>query len=107
MYRKNQKLNLAQTVASPVLTGVDDKYVWTGLPKSENITHYMIPDEKQRNEFIRKVKDVENSVQRYKNATRGVNSVLMVKATVAEDPNEIEAHILKVFREIKTVLNNP
>lgn len=107
MYRKNQKLNLAQTVASPVLTGVDDKYVWTGLPKSENITHYMIPDEKQRNEFIRKVKDVENSVQRYKNATRGVNSVLMVKATVAEDPNEIEAHILKVCREIKTVLNNP
>lgn len=107
MYRKNQKLNLAQAVASPVLTGVDDKYVWTGLPKSENITHYMIPDEKQRNEFIRKVKDVENSVQRYKNATRGVNSVLMVKATVAEDPNEIEAHILKVCREIKTVLNNP
>lgn len=106
MDRKNQKLNLAQAVASPVLTGNNDKFTWTGLPKSEDIDYHMIPDEKMRIEFVRKVRDVENSIRRYKNATRPVNSVLMVNAN-QDDPNKIETHILKVCREIKNILNNP
>ena len=42
MDKKTPKLNMSYVVASPVLTGKNDKYVWTGFPKSENITFHMI-----------------------------------------------------------------
>ena len=106
MDKKSQRLNLAQAVASPVLTGNNDKYTWTGLPKAENITHHMIPDEKMRTDFIRKVRNVENSINKYKNAIRPTSSVLMVNAS-QDDPSQIEKHILNVCREIKGILNDP
>ena len=105
MDKKKQRLNLAEAVASPVLTGKNDKYVWTGLPKSENINFHLIPDEKLRNEFIKKVKDVEISVARYKNSIRPQNSILKVNTLDADNPKQIEAHILSVCTEIKNILN--
>lgn len=105
MERKVQRINVAQVIASPVLTGTNDKYTWTGIVKSENITKHIIPDDKHREAFIRKVKDVEQSILKYKSILRTSNSVLQIKPD--ETPEEIEQHILTVCREIKAVLNNP
>ena len=105
MERKVQRVNMAQVVASPVLTGTNDQYTWTGIVRSDRIDKHIIADDKQREAFIKKVRDVESSVLRYKNIFRGTNSILQVKSE--ESLEDIEKHILEVCREIKAVINNP
>lgn len=105
MERKVQRINVAQVIASPVLTGTNDQYIWTGIVKSDKIDKHIIPDEKQREAFIKKVKDVEQSILKYKSIIRTANSVLQVRPE--ESADEVEKHILEVCREIKAVLNNP
>ena len=92
MERKSERISLAQVVASPVLTGTNDKYVWTGLVKSEKIDSNMIPDDKSREFFIKKVRDVEQSVARYKNVLRGTNRILQLKSE--ETTQDVEQYIL-------------
>lgn len=105
MEKKVRRVNISQVVASPVLTGTNDKYMWTGIVKSDKITRYLIPDDKKRAAFVKKVKDVEDSVLRYKSIFRGTNSILEVKRD--ESLQDIEDHIFNVCKEIKAVLNNP
>lgn len=105
MERKVPQINISKAVASPVLTGRDDNYMWTGLVRSDKITKHMIHDDEQREKFISKVRDVELSVLKYRSSFRASNSVLQVKP--GELDTETENHILKVCREIKTILNNP
>ena len=105
MERKVQRINVAQVIASPVLTGTNDQYICTGIVKSDKIDKHIIPDEKQREAFIKKVKDVEQSILKYKSIIRTANSVLQVRPE--ESADEVEKHILEVCREIKAVLNNP
>lgn len=105
MERKVQRINVAQVIASPVLTGTNDKYMWTGIVKSDKIDKHIIPDEKQREAFIKKVRDVEQSVIKYRNILRSANSVLQIRPE--ESADEVEKHILAVCKEIKAVLNNP
>ena len=105
MERKVQRVNLGQVIASPVLTGTNDQYIWTGIVRSDRIDKHIIQDDRQREAFIKKVKDVEQSVLRYKSALRGTNNVLQVKSD--ETPEDIEKHILEVCRGIKAIINNP
>lgn len=105
MERKVQRINVAQVIASPVLTGTNDQYIWTGIVKSDKINKHIIPDDKQREAFIKKVREVEQSILKYKSIIRTANSVLQIRPE--ESADEVERHILEVCREIKAFLNNP
>lgn len=105
MERKVQRINVAQVIASPVLTGTNDQYIWTGIVKSDKINKHIIPDDKQREVFIKKVREVEQSILKYKSIIRTANSVLQLRS--GESADEVERHILEVCREIKAFLNNP
>ena len=105
MERKNQRVNLGQVIAIPVLEGKNDKYMWTGLVKADKITNHMIRNDREREAFIKKVRDVEQSVAKYRSLKRTANSVLTVKP--GESLAELEKHISKVCGEIINVINNP
>ena len=58
MERKVQRINIGQVIASPVLTGNNDQYMWTGIVRSDEIDKHIIPDDRQRETFVRKVRKV-------------------------------------------------
>ena len=45
-----KRIDMKQVVASPVLTGNDTKFVWTGVVQSKNIKdlEYIVPDPKKK-----------------------------------------------------------
>ena len=105
MERKGQRINIGLVIASPVLTGNNDQFMWTGIVKSNKIDKHMIPDDSQREAFIRKVKDIEQDVIKYRAIFRSANSVLKIKS---DEPLEnIERRILAECKEIKSIINNP
>ncbi len=45
---KNLVVNLSNVVATPVLTGKNENYMWTGVVKSNNINSNIIQDNQKR-----------------------------------------------------------
>ena len=103
---KENVVDLRQVVAAPVLTGRNDKYIWTGVVKSNKLGNHMFRDEKSKQYFIRLARDLEESILRYKSTIKQRKNVLEVNHQVS-DPMAIETHILKVCNDIKVVLNDP
>lgn len=54
MERKVQRINIGKVIASPVLTGNNDQYMWTGIVRSDEINKHIIPDDKQKRSFCKK-----------------------------------------------------
>lgn len=105
MERKVQRINIGQVIASPVLTGNNDQYMWTGIVRSDEIDKHIIPDAKQRELFVKKVKEIEQNVLKYRGIFRTSNSVLKIKED--ESLEVIERRILEACTEIKSIINNP
>ena len=105
MERKVQRINIGQVIASPVLTGNNDKYMWTGIVRSDEIDKHIIPDDRQREAFVKKVREVEQAVLKYRGIFRTANSVLKVKPD--ESLDLLEKQILEACREIKAIINKP
>ncbi len=105
MERKVQRINIGQVIASPVLTGTNDQYMWTGIVRSDEIDKHIIPDDRQREIFVKKVKEIEQKVLKYRGIFRTSNSVLKIKTD--ESLENIERDILEACREIKSIINKP
>lgn len=105
MEKKVQRINIGQVIASPVLTGNNDQYMWTGIVRSDKIDKHIIPDDRQRAGFIKKVKEIEHMVLNYRGSFRTSNSVLKIKP---EEPLDVlEKRILEACKQIKAIINNP
>ena len=105
MGKKVERINMGRIIAAPVLNGANDEYVWTGILKSDKIDNHIIPDDKQRDVFIKKVRMVEQGVLKYRRFSRASNSVLQIKQ---EESFEYLKHdILELCKEIKSILNDP
>lgn len=105
MGKKVERINMGRIIAAPVLNGANDEYVWTGILKSDKIDNHIIPDDKQRDVFIKKVRMVEQGVLKYRSFSRASNNVLQIKQ---EESFEYLKHdILELCKEIKSILNNP
>lgn len=105
MERKVQRINIGQVIASPVLTGNNDQYMWTGIVRSDEIDKHIIPDDRQRETFIRKVRKIEQDVLKYRGIFRSANSLF--KITPDESLDTIERRILEECKEIKAIINKP
>lgn len=105
MERKVQRINMGQVIASPVLTGNNDQYMWTGIVRSDRIDKHIIPDDRQRESFVKLVREVEQNVLKYRASFRSANSVLKIKPE--ESLAVLENRILELCREVKAVINNP
>lgn len=107
-----KRINMKQVVASPVLTGNDTKFVWTGVVQSKNIRdlEYIIPDSKKRRKFQKLVEDYENLVMDYRNNGKFNNSPMVsfthtVRTEI--DKPKLEIEIRALAEEIKEALNSP
>lgn len=100
-------LNLSKVVASPILTGKNDKYMWTGVVKSSNITPYIISDEKTREKFKKLVRDLENSTRRFRSTYSEESNILRLveDERFLDEADALEEHILDVATKIKDMLN--
>lgn len=105
MERKVQRINIGQVIASPVLTGNNDQYMWTGIVRSDEIDKHIISDDRQREAFIRKVKKIEQDVLKYRGIFRSANSLF--KINPEESLESIERRILEECKEIKAIINKP
>ena len=105
MERKVQRINIGQVIASPVLTGNNDQYMWTGIVRSDEIDKHIIPDDRQREAFVRKVRKIEQDVLKYRGIFRSANSLF--KITPDESLDTIERRILEECKEIKAIINKP
>ena len=107
-----KKIDMKMVVASPVLTGKDSKYIWTGVVSSENIEkyEYIIPDSRKRRVFKKLVEEYEKLVFAYRNNGK-INNTPMASFTHAVrteiDKNKLEMEIRAMAEEIKEALNNP
>ena len=105
MEKKGQRINIGLVIASPVLTGNNDQYMWTGIVRSDKIDRHIIPDDRKRESFVKKVREIEQSVLKYRGIFRTSNSVLKIKST--ESLDDIEKRIKEACKEIKSIINNP
>lgn len=105
MEKKGQRINIGLVIASPVLTGNNDQYMWTGIVRSDKIDRHIIPDDRKRESFVKKVREIEQSVLKYRGICRTSNSVLKIKST--ESLDDIEKRIKEACKEIKSIINNP
>lgn len=105
MERKVQRINIGQVIASPVLTGNNDQYMWTGIVRSDEIDKHIISDDRQREAFIRKVKKIEQDVLKYRGIFRSANSLFKINPD--ESLESIERRILEECKEIKAIINKP
>lgn len=105
MERKVQRINIGQVIASPVLTGTNDQYMWTGIVKSDKIDKHIIPDDRQREAFIKKVRKIEQDVLKYRGIFRSANSLFKINPD--ESLESIEKRILEECKEIKAIINKP
>ena len=102
MERKVQRINIGQVIASPVLTGNNDQYMWTGIVRSDEIDKHIISDDRQREAFIRKVKKIEQDVLKYRGIFRSANSLFKINPD--ESLESIERRILEECKEIKAII---
>lgn len=105
MERKVQRINIGQVIASPVLTGNNDQYMWTGIVRSDEIDKHIIPDDRQRETFVRKVRKIEQDVLKYRGIFRSANSLFKINPD--ESLESIERRILEECKEIKAIINKP
>lgn len=105
MEKKGQRINIGLVIASPVLTGNNDQYMWTGIVRSDRIDRHIIPDDRKRESFVKKVKEIEQGVLKYRGIFRTSNSVLKIKSD--ESLDDIEKRIKEECKEIKSIINNP
>ncbi len=104
-----KKFNLLKVVTSGVLVRPINKSMWTGVVKSENITPYIIDDDKEREVFIRLVKELEDSIRTYRTNYIMKNAVLNAKnkKDLFEESNYLENRILEIASKIGKHLSDP
>ena len=99
-------LNLSEVIASPVISGENEEYIWTGVVKSENITPLLIKDDEVRKEFTKLVKDLERSTKRFRRDYDIESNVqtFMIEDNFLEEAEKLEDHIIEVGGKIKEYL---
>ena len=105
---ERRRLNIADVIASPVLVGKNDKYMWTGVVKSSDIDPYLINDDKIRERFIKLVREYENAILEYRRmASSAMGPKLKMNPLSILDLGEQEAKIKELGAKIKEYLGNP
>lgn len=105
---ERRKLNIGDVIASPVLVGKSDKYMWTGVVRSDKIEPYLINDEKVRERFIKLVREYEGAIIEYRRMINGNQGPQVVLAPASPlDLNNLENRIKDLGGRIKEYLGNP
>ena len=104
---ERKRLNISEIIVSPVLKGTNDKYVWTGVIRSDKITPYIINDDKKRENFTRIVKQYEQLIEEYRRESRGVRGPLVTRAKTPQEMMELERKIGEIGNQIRNMIGNP
>lgn len=105
---ERRRLNIGDVIASPVLVGKNDKYMWTGVVRSDNIDPYLINDDKIRERFTKLVREYEGAILEYRRMASGaMGPKLKMNPLSILDLGEQEAKIKELGAKIKEYLGNP
>ena len=105
---ERKKLNIGDVIASPVLVGKSDKYMWTGVVRSDDIDPYLINDDKIRERFIKLVREYEGAIIEYRRMASGSRGPqLKVNPVSFMDLSAQEAKVKELGGKIKEYLGNP